>query len=234
MITIYRLPQKITALIFDMDLTLYTSREYARFQIDRILRQAAAFTGKTAEALQEDIAACRKEWAASHNGKGTSLGNILAAMGISLDENIRWREAFLEPGDFLGEDPKLKETLGVLRADYALALVTNNPVLVAGKTLRALGVEAFFPVIVGIDTCRVSKPHRVPYLKVAELLGLDPSGCISIGDRYEIDIELPLELGMGGILVEGVGDVYRLPPLLKDPPPPESGSPGGEAGYGPV
>jgi phosphoglycolate phosphatase/putative hydrolase of the HAD superfamily len=218
-ITIYRLPQKTGVLIFDMDLTLYTNQEYARFQIDRILQEAAAFKGKTVEALREDIAACRKEWAASHNGKGTSLGNVLAAMGISLDENIRWREAFLEPGDFLGEDPKLRETLSVLGADYALALVTNNPVLVARKTLRALGVEELFPVIIGMDTCGVSKPHRAPYLRAAELLGADPSKCVSIGDRYEIDIELPLELGMGGVLVEGVEDVYRLPPLLKNPPP---------------
>ncbi|MDR2020811.1 MAG: HAD-IA family hydrolase, partial [Treponema sp.] len=209
------LPQEITALIFDMDLTLYTSQEYARFQIDRILRQAAAFKGKTAEELEEDIALYRKEWAASHNGKGTSLGNVLAAMGISLDQSIRWREELLEPGDFLGEDPKLKETLNILKADYALALVTNNPVLVARKTLRALGAEEFFPVIVGMDTCGVSKPHRAPYLKAAELLGLDPRGCVSIGDRYEIDIELPQEMGMGGVLVGGVEDVYRLPPPLR-------------------
>jgi phosphoglycolate phosphatase/putative hydrolase of the HAD superfamily len=230
MITVYRLPQKITALIFDMDLTLYTNQEYARFQVDCVLRQAAAFKGKTVEALREDVAACRNAWAAAHNGRRTSLGNVLAALGVSLDESIRWREALLEPGDFLGEDPKLRETLNTLRADYALALVTNNPVLVARKTLRALGVEELFPVIVGMDTCKVSKPHRAPYLKAAELLGLDPPGCVSIGDRYEIDIEPPLELGMGGILVGGVTDVYRLPPHLKPGLPPGLKNPSPEQG----
>ena len=37
---------------------------------------------------------------------------------------------------------------------------------------------------------------------------------LSVGDRYDIDIALPLELGMGGILVDGVEDVYRLPEIL--------------------
>ncbi|MDR2796887.1 MAG: HAD family hydrolase, partial [Treponema sp.] len=32
----------------------------------------------------------------------------------------------------------------------------------------------------------------------------------SVGDRYDMDIALPLSLGMGGILVDGVEDVYHL------------------------
>jgi phosphoglycolate phosphatase/putative hydrolase of the HAD superfamily len=35
-----------------------------------------------------------------------------------------------------------------------------------------------------------------------------------VGDRYDIDIALPLQLGMGGVLVDGVSDVYGLPPVL--------------------
>jgi phosphoglycolate phosphatase/putative hydrolase of the HAD superfamily len=49
-----------------------------------------------------------------------------------------------------------------------------------------------------------------------ELLGADIAGCISIGDRYDIDLALPLKLGMGGILVDGVSDVYRLPAVFED------------------
>ena len=38
--------------------------------------------------------------------------------------------------------------------------------------------------------------------------------CISIGDRYDIDLALPLEMGMGGILVSGAEEVYQLPSIL--------------------
>jgi phosphoglycolate phosphatase/putative hydrolase of the HAD superfamily len=40
---------------------------------------------------------------------------------------------------------------------------------------------------------------------------------VSIGDRCDIDIALPLELGMGGILVEGVEDVYALGEIFSAP-----------------
>jgi phosphoglycolate phosphatase/putative hydrolase of the HAD superfamily len=43
-----------------------------------------------------------------------------------------------------------------------------------------------------------------------ELLGVPPESCVSIGDRYDIDIATPLEMGMGGVLVTGVEDVYRF------------------------
>jgi phosphoglycolate phosphatase/putative hydrolase of the HAD superfamily len=66
----------------------------------------------------------------------------------------------------------------------------------------------------------VSKPHEAPFRKAVELLGIGALGseapslplesCVSIGDRYDIDIALPLKLGMGGILVDGVEDVYGL------------------------
>jgi phosphoglycolate phosphatase/putative hydrolase of the HAD superfamily len=94
-------------------------------------------------------------------------------------------------------------------------VITNNSVSIARKTLAALGVADYFPVIIGLDTCGVSKPHTVPFIKATELLGVPSAACVSIGDRYDIDLLLPLELGMGGILVDGVEDVYELPRLIK-------------------
>jgi ribonucleotide monophosphatase NagD (HAD superfamily) len=38
----------------------------------------------------------------------------------------------------------------------------------------------------------------------------EPGACVSVGDRYDMDIAIPLSLGMGGILVAGVADVYQL------------------------
>jgi FMN phosphatase YigB (HAD superfamily) len=129
-------------------------------------------------------------------------------MGISMEQSIRWREESIEPALFLGKDPKLRRALELLSDSFALALVTNNPVLVASTTLRVLGVEDFFTILVGLDTCGVSKPHKAPFLKAGELLNLTPERCVSVGDRYDVDIAPSLELGMGGIMVEGVEDVY--------------------------
>jgi phosphoglycolate phosphatase/putative hydrolase of the HAD superfamily len=143
-------------------------------------------------------------------GKKISLTDTFAAFGISLEENIRWREELYEPSRYLKPDPLLRKTLKLLASAFSFALVTNNPVLVAQKTLAALDIGDLFSIIVGLDTCRVSKPHTAPFLKAVETLGVPAGECIALGDRYDFDIAPPLELGMGGILVDGAADLYCL------------------------
>ncbi|MDR1949938.1 MAG: HAD family hydrolase [Spirochaetaceae bacterium] len=222
---ILKLPASVSAFLFDMDMTLYTHPEYAQFQIDSPVRRLARRLGFSFEEMGEAIAAYRRGWADTHGGQSISLGNVFTAFGVSIAESIRWREELYEPTDYLGEDPRLREALLALspppgRAALsgtaaALVVVTNNPVSIAEKTLSALGVADLFTAIVGLDTCGVSKPHEAPFRRAAELAGVPPANCVSVGDRYDIDIAVPLELGMGGILVDGVEDVYRLPDLLK-------------------
>ena len=73
-----------------------------------------------------------------------------------------------------------------------------------------IGVSEFFPEIVGLDTCLKSKPAMEPFEKACELTNTPPQECIAIGDRYDMDIALPLQMGMGGILVTGVEEVYEI------------------------
>ena len=82
------------------------------------------------------------------------------------------------------------------------------------KTLETLGVESLFTEILGLDSTMKSKPDPENFLLAAKRMGCAPDRMISVGDRYAVDIEPALSLGMGGILVEGVGDVYTLPELL--------------------
>ena len=217
---IYALPPRVDAALFDMDSTLYTHREYAAFQIESPIRRFAETRGMSFETARAKIAAYQAEWARAPGGAKISLGNTLKAFGISIQESVKWREELYEPALFLKPDTRLKDALDALKASghRVLGVVTNNPVLVARKTLAALGVAACFPVIVGLDTCMVSKPHEAPFLKAADLCGAGPAACLAIGDRYDMDIALPLRLGMGGILVDGVEDVYRLPAYLREAP----------------
>ncbi|MDR2793029.1 MAG: HAD hydrolase-like protein [Treponema sp.] len=207
----YSLPQKISALIFDMDGTLYTNPYYAQLQIDCAVKKLARVQGKTFGEMQREIAGYRKRWADAHNGRKTSLAHVFLAFGISIEESVKWREELYSPADYLSPNPALRETLKRFKdLDLKLALVTNNPVLVARKTLAALDVEGIFGVCIGLDTCLASKPSEAPFRKAAELLGAEFRECVSVGDRFDVDIAVPLELGMGGILVDGVEDVYRI------------------------
>jgi phosphoglycolate phosphatase/putative hydrolase of the HAD superfamily len=205
-----------SAIFFDMDCTLYTHEEYAKTQIDLPVARLAQLKGKSFEQMNIEVAGYRKDWAAAHGGKSISLGNALLAFGVSIEETIKWREELYQPEKYLAEDKQLRSVLEELSSRFVLAVVTNNPVSVAVRTFSVLGVSDILQKIVGLDTIGVSKPNKAHYLTAAHLCGVPAGQCISVGDRYDIDIALPLELGMGGILVDGVEDVYRLPELLAD------------------
>ena len=208
---IYKIPEVLRAFIFDIDSTLYTNQAYAFEQVDCQVRQFAKERGITADQARKMVADYRKKFAAEHNGSKVSLGNTLLAFGVPIEQSVEWRRELLEPADFLDRDDKLIETLHKLSSKYQLICVTNNPVLPARKTLDAIGVSDFFPQIVGLDTCFKSKPALEPFQTAVNILGVQATECLAIGDRYDMDIALPLEMGMGGILVSGVEEVYQIP-----------------------
>lgn len=209
---IYKIPSDLKAFIFDIDSTLYTNQAYAFEQVDCQVRHFAKDRGITADEARRMVADYRKKFANEHNGSKVSLGNTLLAFGVPIEQSVKWRRELLEPSDFLHRDDKLIETLKILQSKYSLICVTNNPVLPARKTLEAIGVSEFFPEIVGLDTCFKSKPALEPFLTAVERLGnnIKTENCLAVGDRYDMDIDLPLKMGMGGILVNGVEEVYQI------------------------
>ena len=210
----FNLPSNPKTLIFDIDSTLYTNAAYAFEQVDCQVRQFARERGITADEARKMVADYRKKFAADNNGKKISLGNTLLAFGIPIAQSVEWRKTLMEPANFLSRDERLIQVLGDLSKSYNLITVTNNPVFTARKTLDSIGILEFFPQIVGLDTCLKSKPALEPFEKACKLTQTQPQQCIAIGDRYDMDIALPLEMGMGGILVTGVSDVYELSKIL--------------------
>lgn len=195
------------ALIFDMDGTLYSNREYGKFQEDSQVRRLAQHLGISTEEAASRLEASRKV-------RKTSMGQHFLSFGISMENIVQWREEEIEPARWLSPDPALESALSSLSQKFQLALLTNNPRLVGYKTLEALGIRHCFNVVVGLDDTGCSKPALEPFHKILDLLGLAPCECVSIGDRRDVDIEPALALGMSAILVDGVEDIYTLPKFL--------------------
>lgn len=212
---IYKIPENLKTIIFDIDSTLYTSPSYAFEQVDVQIRYWAKKRGISSAQARNEISEFRKKWSKEHGGKKISLGNTLTYFGVSIAESIAMRRNLLEPADFLEYDEMLVQTIKTLRKHYKLICVTNNPVLPAKKTLDAIGISELIPDIIGLDTSGKSKPAREPFELALKKTGSKPEECISIGDRYDMDISLPLEMGMGAILVTGVCDVYKLPEIFQ-------------------
>lgn len=216
--TLYNLTNKskIKAIIFDIDSTLYTSPEYAFEQVDVQIRYWAKKRGISESQARTIISEYRRNWSLKNDGKKISLGNTFTNFGITIEDSIKMRENLLEPSNFLKKDNKLIKTIQALSKKYSLICVTNNPVLPARKTLQAIGIDKLIPTIIGLDTCHKSKPAKEPFEKALEILGTKPEETISIGDRYDMDLRIPLEMGMAGILVQGVHHIYSLNKLLTE------------------
>ncbi len=213
---IHYLPKFIRVLVFDIDLTLYDSHEYYDSQKYLFMHRLAQHLGISYQETSNKVAAIREEYRRSNEKRSLTLGQTVFELGISLEENISWRNELFQPEDFLTLDLKLAKTLEILQKTYQMAAVTNNTSTIGLRTLKVLGVNDYFPIVIGIDISKESKPTMKPFNMLAEKLNIPINQMLSIGDRFAVDLELPLENGMGGILIEQVSEVYELPSILKN------------------
>jgi FMN phosphatase YigB (HAD superfamily) len=211
---IFSLPERVRALVLDIDGTLYSHPGYAESQVRVLVERLARERSWTMEETLARVAAAEREWTASRGGGRTSLGNAFTALGVPIETSVRWREELIRPEGHLSPDRLLRKALESLSASRALACLTNNPGSIGRRTLEALGVSDLVPVVLGLDATGKSKPEREPFIAVLDALGLPARDCVSVGDRMDIDINPALGLGMGGILVRGVEEVLLLPGFL--------------------
>ncbi len=234
---IIKLPDTIHAFLLDIDGTLYSMRHYVNYQTDALIRQFAEYKGLEVKEAVRLVEKTRQE-ASLLNGANTSLANIMAILGVDMATSVQWRKSLFKPENYLEPDPALRLALLKLvepnlndsgslfacgkewsadkktAAMVKLAAVTNNPHSVAEAGLTALGVLDLFDAVIGLDDTMKSKPDLQPFILAAKLLGISAEYCVSVGDRYDIDLAPALKLGMGAILVNGAEDIYALPGKL--------------------
>ena len=212
---VVHLPPVVKALIFDIDNTLYSHDGYCRLQVDLLIRRFAEHRGVSFDEARALIEEEKQRYTAEHEGAQTSIANIMSALGVSIKENARWRDELFNPEDYLNPDEKTIRAVKKLSSQFAIAAVTNNTVGIGRRTLTALGLQGLIPLVVGLDSCYVSKPAREPFETALRKLGASPGSSVSLGDRYDVDLQVPLSMGMGGILIEGSSDLHELPALLR-------------------
>ena len=95
------------------------------------------------------------------------------------------------------------------QAGLRWGVVTNKPGWLTAPLLAELGLDARCGCVVSGDTLAERKPHPLPLLHAAALLGLEPRECVYVGDA-ERDVQaarnagmIPLVAGFGYL---GVGE----------------------------
>ncbi len=94
---------------------------------------------------------------------------LLARTGVLFDAGLSWR-------------PGAQSALELVQAHgWPMALVTNTGRVLTERALRTVGRDRFAATVCG-DEVHQGKPAPDPYLRAAELLGVDPQQCLAIED----------------------------------------------------
>lgn len=97
---------------------------------------------------------------------------------------------------FAGFIPLLQE---IREQGLRWGIVTNKPAWLTDPLLAALGLDTQTDCVISGDTLSERKPHPLPLLHAAQLLGLLPAECLYVGDA-ERDIQSARAAGMPSLV----------------------------------
>ncbi len=189
------------AVLFDLDGTLIDSEPYwIKSERELAEKHGAAWTQDDGDSLigmsLYDSSRIIKERIGSELEPQQIIDHLTSAVNEHLKREIPWR-------------PGAKQLLRNLkRRGVKTALVTMSMRRTALQVVEAIDFKAFDVVVAG-DDVRHGKPHPEPYLKAAELLGVEASDCVA----FEDSITGLLSAEAAGTKAVGIPNMMVIPPI---------------------
>jgi Predicted hydrolase (HAD superfamily) len=82
------------------------------------------------------------------------------------------------------------------------------------ERLRKEGLEYYFSIVITTASIGFEKPDVRLYKKAIELTSYKPNEIMIIGDNYDLDVKVPLSLGVKAILLDRKGETkYDCPKI---------------------
>jgi len=204
------LKESLRAIVFDLDGTLYHDELLGEEVHQSACRYVASLRGVSAgeaEGLLREARSC------TAGGAGT-LSRATVALSGDLKELHRRFNEEVHPEGLLRPDPRVTRMLGQLAGRYDLILYTNNNRALSGRIMAQLGVGGFFTRVFTVEDSWRPKPDRPELLGILDAIGREPGETLFVGDRYEVDLELPASLGCAVHEVKSVEELLELGELV--------------------
>ena len=207
----------LRAIVFDLDGTLYVSNDLGReinLAASRYVAELKRIDLVGAAAL---IRATKKMLSAA-SGVDTTLTMAIIELGGDVRELHRRFSTEIEPERYLKRDERVVELLRLLGESFELAIYTNNNVLLTTRIMKALGVGGMFNHVFTIEDSWRPKPDRPTLDGILQAIGRKPIECLFVGDRYDIDLRLPQQLGCSVFLSTTLADLLSLETFMEENP----------------
>ncbi len=210
---------EIRGIVFDLDGTLYVCDRFA----DEIHDAAAAYIAgvrgiSRAEAVE--LMATTRVRLTEESGTVQTLSAVSAELGGSVQELHRHFERTLRPEAYLVRDERVIRLLERLAEHFSLYIYTNNNRVLTARIMDYLGLDGLVSGIFTIDDGWRGKPDEEMVRRVLDKVGFSPTETLFVGDRYDVDLRVPEQLGCPVYLSQSLEQLLRLENLLNTQPPP--------------
>ncbi|HEY2225786.1 HAD family phosphatase [Actinomycetospora sp.] len=169
----------LQAVLWDMDGTLVDSESLWSITMAEL---AAHLGGELSAATREDLTGSSLRRTVTTVRREVGVPDPDGVEGVDRDGRWLLDRTFALFAQGLPWRPGARDALATVRASgLPTALVTSTYRELTEVALDTIGRE-FFDVTVCGDEVAATKPDPAPYLRAAELLGVDPGRCVAVED----------------------------------------------------
>ena len=204
---------EIRGIVFDLDGTLYVCDRFAAVIQDAAAVYIAGLKGISHAEAVSLMTAIRLRLT-EESGTVQTLSAVCTELGGSLQELHRFFENTLRPEDFLVRDERVVHLLERLAERFSLYIYTNNNRVLTTRIINHLGLNGIVSGIFTIDDTWCGKPDEGMAIKVLEKIRFAPNEVLFVGDRYDVDLRVPDQLGCPVYLSQNPEQLLRLETLL--------------------
>ncbi|MRR57770.1 MAG: HAD family hydrolase [Deltaproteobacteria bacterium] len=199
----------IRAIVFDLDGTLYVSDGLTEEIRRAVCEYAGRIKGISPETAADLIRETRERLSQTQ-GTEVTLSAVCEELGGDLAGFHQAITPKVHPEAYLTRDDRVVKLVTNLAARYDLYIYTNNNPDLTGRIMNLLGVCGLFREVFTIENFRRPKPDRSSLEKLFSAIDRQPAECLFVGDRYDVDLRVPAEMGSAVFLVTGVEELLKL------------------------
>lgn len=203
----------IVSIVFDLDGTLYRDRGMAAEIMAAAENLISSSRGISREAARKLLRSARQALAETLEEEPT-LTRACLELGIETRELHQAFQDDIRPERYLNYDPVLQALLDSLRDHCSLHIYTNNNLPLTQKILALLGVEDLFDRLYTIEFSWRPKPDLETLQELMGEIGGPPESFLFVGDRRQVDLQLPEQLGALTLEVGETAELLQVHKLL--------------------